>query len=410
MCLVIFLLAREKPTATVVPSQELLSSSPVAQPLGSRARQSAGAHNHPIHNGDNGPRSGERGYDSDPAVRIAKWYDDHAAAISLTYDGFVDTKESLRVQRIVLERGTQLDYELVTASLTPRRQAHLLNSMMPQGFRFFGHGHEHIWHDRLSYEEALHSFRTCYEAMQSLGLKPVAYAYPYGAGERPTTRRALAASGFLSGRLFERHLSDPFIVPGDALAPQDWFALPTLVMMNERALSFAADFVNDTKELMPYLDEAIARRAWLITTYHNIGNPQGWGFFELEDFQHDLDAVAQRDFWVASMSDVTLYVRERQTARVSAEWVRSTSGLEPELEIRLDDNLPNDRFDQPLTLIIATPETWSNHLVEAFQQDQMVTRAEVSQGTAVISLAPNEIPYRLRKLETGQGDGSVRGP
>ena len=70
--------------------------------------------------------------------------------------------------------------------------------------------------------------------------------------------------------------------------------------------------VNDTEELIPFLDETLAKNAWLITTYHAIGHTDStYGFYTMDNFISDLEEIKARDFWVASMNDVTLYIYER---------------------------------------------------------------------------------------------------
>src|SRR5262249_27648172 len=85
---------------------------------------------------------------------------------------------------------------------------------------------------RLSPEEARRSARACFETMQSLGLKPVAFAYPTGHASRQSTRDAVRDAGFVSARIFRASSRrEPYIVPGETRAPDDWYALPSLVIM-----------------------------------------------------------------------------------------------------------------------------------------------------------------------------------
>ncbi|RMH71854.1 MAG: hypothetical protein D6675_05725 [Gemmatimonadetes bacterium] len=208
---------------------------------------------------------------------IAKWYNNHTAAISLTYDiGAPDTQLDRDVQQAVLERGLHLDYELVTYNIWQEKAEYISEVMIPNGFQFFGHGHWHINHDQLSYERSKESFQLCYGAMTGLGITPVAYAYPGGHGRTQSTHQALADAGFLSGRMFEASDSrnNPYIMSNEETEPENWFALPSLVMMSSD-FSENPDVIHDTAELIPFLEGAIKRRAWLITTYHAIGNPEG---------------------------------------------------------------------------------------------------------------------------------------
>ena len=211
-----------------------------------------------------------------PRVRVAKWRGDRPAALSITYDaGDVLRPVQERVRSLVLGHGLQMDYELITLGVEGRRDVldYMSRRMLPDGFRFYGHGHDHIAHDYLSNVEAHASFSRCFDTMKAIGLAPVAYAYPLGAGHELKTRRALQESGFLSGRTFLIALHrDPFIMPGGAMEPDDWFYLPTLIMMDRTFVAAAEhdEAVNDTAELVPFLDGALDRLAWLILTYHAI--------------------------------------------------------------------------------------------------------------------------------------------
>ena len=105
-------------------------------------------------------------------------------------------------RRFALENNIRFDYEIITANYLGFQvlRDFIQQILLPQGFGYFGHGHTHINHDELPYNEAYQSFRQCYHIMQELGLKPVSYAYPGGYGHEPETRQALEAAGFLSGR------------------------------------------------------------------------------------------------------------------------------------------------------------------------------------------------------------------
>lgn len=334
--------------------------------------------------------------DFQSSVVVAKWYDNHAAAISLTYDsGSPESPRDREVQEYILENNMILDYELVTDYISEKKLEHILGTMIPLGFQFFGHGHKHINHDALSYTEALQSFALCYQTMEGLGLRPIAYAYPGGYGHRDSTRLALASSGFLCGRLHNvADHQDPYVLPDSATEPKDWFGLPSLVM---QAYEFANNelAINSTDELIPFLDETINKTAWLITTYHSIGNEEGWGFYFMSDFMEDLEEIRSRDFWIASMNDVTLYIRERSNAVLSYDFITDSSGKIQEITILLSDELPNDLYDHPLTILFQVPEEWLGKTVGIFQSDTLLEETTFDCIDGVISLQPNERSYTL---------------
>ncbi len=354
-----------------------------------------------------------------PELTIAKWFDDHAAAISITYDGV--SRAPNRIDKLVLDEGLVLDYEIVTQRYldqVPDWVEHDLTELVPDvvpgdlyrpmtdaaiehslsltahGFGFFGHGHWHVDHDALTYAQAYDSFRLCFEVMEDLGLEPVAYAYPRGAGGEAETQQALADAGFLAGRLsFPAMGQTPYIVPDAATTPENWFFLPGLTMESIRFRE-CEWCINDTSELVPVLDQALARTAWIIPVYHNIGSA-GWGFYEWEDFEGDVRAIAARDFWVAPMNDVVLYLRERERAEAALQ-VIERDGVTRRIAFVLADGLDNDRFDQPLTLRFRRPADWFGAPLEVTQNGRLVARIAAFAETAAISLPPNEEPYLVQ--------------
>jgi hypothetical protein len=352
--------------------REPLASSSVALLLAILAA-GAGCHSRQGAEGDSAP------------VRLAKWKDGHRAAVSVTYDnGDLLSDAQRAVQDAILAAGVRVDFELVTGVI-PDAKLDRLRWLEAHGLGFFGHGARHVNHDRLSPDEARRSARSCFETMQALGLKPVAFAYPTGHASRQSTRDAVREAGFLSARTFHassRH--DPYIVPGDEREPDDWYTLPSLVMMGRDA-DPSDNAINDTDELRAYLDGAIARGAWLITTYHSINKPGAYGYYPLDGFISDLHAITARDLWAGSLNDVTLYVRERATARLEHAW-RREDGL-PLLRLTLEDGLPDDRFDQPLTVLVRAPRAWRGRVVELRDPDGVVVgRSEAAGRRAPILL------------------------
>lgn len=337
---------------------------------------------------------------------IAKWHNNHTAALSINYDIPVSRDRVAEVNAYALAQGVVMDYELVTgypyqgerpvfSGPQDEKLLYLKSELLPQGFGYFGHGHNHIDHDALSYADALQSFQTCYATMQDWGLKPVAYAYPRGAGWEGETQRALAAAGFLSGRLQTTNPGQFYQIAGAETAPENWFALKSLEM---QSINFdnCAGCINDNAELLPILEEALERTAWVILTYHNIGQPEGWGWYDLAEFKKDVKAVAARDFWNAPLNAVTLYAREREKAAISIAASGDYRTAAGRVELTLSDGLDNARFDQPLTILFDQPAEWIGWTFTVAQDGQAVGEFSFDTRRAMVSLQPNERPYQLR--------------
>jgi peptidoglycan/xylan/chitin deacetylase (PgdA/CDA1 family) len=331
-------------------------------------------------------------------VRIAKWTDDHRAAVSVTYDeSDLMSPGQRRVHHAFLALGVPVDFELVTGWVT-RPEEDRIRWLTARGFRFFGHGTRHVNHDALDPDEVRQSITGCYQAMKHLGLKPVAFAYPGGHGDLPRTRAAVRDAGFLSARMFRAAARrDPYIVPDDVREPLDWYALPSLVMMGH-AFDARHHAVDDTAELVPYLDGAVRRTAWLILTYHSIDKPKGYGYYPLGGVQSDVEAIKARDIWAASINDATLYVRERAAARVSSRWIER-AGIRSALEVSVADGLPADVYDLPLTLVVRPPSSWRGHRAEVRDlRDHTVTLHEVPADGREFLLAvrPDATTYAIK--------------
>ncbi len=341
---------------------------------------------------------------SSPNASVAKWFDNHAAAISITNDDWPTPGREPDIDSYVMEQGLVIGYEIVTGNTyygdpvfsgpDDEMIVYLLSELVPKGFGYFGHGHNHIDHDLLSYEEALESFQTNYETMKEWGLRPIAYAYPRSAGEEAETQRALADAGFLGGRLQALHHSQFYNMPGSQLAPENWFALRAAPM---ESIEFAGcqGCINDNSELTPILDEALKQSAWIILTYHSIGQTQNWGWYDWGEFQKDIQAVAARDFWVAPMNDIVLYVREREKASIGIERF-GDEGKTDRIEITLSDGLDNVTFDQPLTILFDLPADWVGLPFTVWQDGERLDEFVFETEAAMLSLKPNERPYALR--------------
>ena len=335
---------------------------------------------------------------------VAKWFDNHTAAISITNDDWPIRGRDPDIDSYVLEQGLVMGYEIVTGNSfqgerifsgpDDERIAYLMSELVPQGISYFGHGHDHIDHDELSYEDALESFQTNYETMKEWGMTPVAYGYPRSAGHEEETQRALEASGFLSGRLLTRDSRDFYNMPGEQSAPDKWFGLMS-VEMQSIEFEGCENCINDNDELTPVLDKALEQTAWVILTYHAIGKPEWWGWYHWDEFRKDVQAIAARDFWTASMNDITLYVREREKAVITVEPVEGSAGTES-IEITLSDGLDDLRFNHPLTILFDQPTDWVGRPFTVSQDGELLDELVFDTEAAMLSLKPNERPYTLR--------------
>ncbi|MCC7261733.1 MAG: hypothetical protein IT369_04330 [Candidatus Latescibacteria bacterium] len=282
-------------------------------------------------------------------LEVLKWPQGRRAAVSITYDAPFGTNPGHHLATdAVLARGLTMDIEMVTAIFQEPKNRHLLediqNQLVPRGIHFFGHGHRHINHDSLSYEENLDDFGRCFELMTEWGLRPRAYAYPGSAGRLATTQQANHDAGFVCARGMSVTPAEYSICPDDTTAPANWYYLPSVVVSQGES----ASYVNSYEELEPILAEALQRRAWVILMHHAVGIPEGWGYFPLAEFERELDFLAGHDFWSGNMDMTALYIKERNAFAPRLQRVGKKQGHR-EFSLVLADGLDNTTYDQPLT-------------------------------------------------------------
>lgn len=282
-------------------------------------------------------------------LEVLKWPQGRRAAVSITYDAAYGTHPDHHLAvDAVLARGMTMDFEMVSAIYVQAKNRPLLeqiqNQLVPQGIHFFGHGHQHINHDSLSYEETLADFQLNFDLMERWGLRPRAYAYPGSAGRLARTQLANRTAGFLCARGMSVDPREMCICPGDTTEPANWYYLPSAVLSQGES----ASYVNSYEELEPILADALQRRAWVILMHHAVGIPEGWGYFPLADFERELDYLAGHDFWSGNMDMAALYIKERNAFAPQLQRVDRSKGRR-RFSLVLADGLDNTTYDQPLT-------------------------------------------------------------
>ena len=166
--------------------------------------------------------------------------------------------------------------------------------------------------------------------MQAWGLDPKGYAYPGSSGLRRSTQATNRAAGFIAARGATLVFDEYFIAPYEKKGPKNWFYLPSVVMGNAS---------------YHYVDRH--EKLWIILMYHAIGIPEGWSYYPIADFEQDLDAIVERDFWSANFDAAACYLQERAQLRIALLGVDATVRR---FRIGLDDGLPDSLYSEPLTM------------------------------------------------------------
>lgn len=328
-------------------------------------------------------------------LEVLKWPEGHRAAVSITYDAPFGTHPNHHLATdAVLARGMTMDLEMVTSIFQEPKNRPLLeniqNQLLPRGIHFFGHGHRHINHDSLSYDEAFADFKRCFDLMTEWGLHPRAYAYPGSAGYLARTQLANQQAGFLCARGMSVKPAEYSICPGNTTAPANWYYLPSVVLARGESINY----VNSYEELEPILANALARRAWVILMHHAVGIPEGWGYFPLDDFERELDYLAGHDFWSGNMDMAALYIKERNAFAPQlghAEKKKDRFSF----TLVLADGLADDVYDQPLTLEFRFSSRLQGQTLHVEPALEGRTDFPVVEGTLRLHAVPDEKSYLL---------------
>ncbi len=178
-------------------------------------------------------------------------------------------------------------------------------------------------------------------------LRCLTIGFPYGSsGERV---QRIAADYYIAGRAPQGI---------NTARPPDFFAIKRLGPRSNTPLS----------TMTGWMDEAIAQRGWLMVTFHGIDGV-AWEPLPRERFVQFLDSVQNRreKLWVAPFVSVVKYIRERESAKVEDISVDAEK-----ITFQLTDDLPDDIYNESLTLTTCVPQEWKEVRVIQWNMIQCV--------------------------------------
>jgi len=325
-------------------------------------------------------------------IEARKWRDGRRGAIAITYDAPWGINEvfSLATDAAIIH-GLRMDVEIVSSKLQhPKRfpiVARMRQELLPRGIGVFGHGHEHIDHDALSYDQAYGSFKLNFDLMEEWGLNPRAYAYPRNAGRLRRTQMANQRAGFICARGGTRNPGEYYLCPGGVREPNRWYNLPSVIMGKEGD-------IRDHKSLQPILRKTLELEAWVILMYHSIGYPDGWAYYPYMEFWKDLQFISREDFWSGNLDAVAAYIQERNALDIRIIPYFGDD-VPREYIIIVGDGLDNAVFYEPLTLDFTFNSASNVQKVSIDPPIDGQTSFAVVDGKMRLHMIPDERQYSL---------------
>ncbi len=186
----------------------------------------------------------------------------------------------------------------------------------------------------------------------------------------------------------------------------DWYQLLGVRMMGEKANPSNPDLnggapvenyaVLTVENIVGYLNQCVKDGGWFVATAHGIVPGENLDI-TVEDLGQIM-AVMQRlqdqnKLWVATLSEATKYIRERQNSKATAYMTFDGMYVEVTMDDMTEDGLPltPDVFNMPLTVKVELPETWGRVVYSQAGGEEKTAYAFIENGVtyAYIDLVPN---------------------
>ncbi len=323
-------------------------------------------------------------------TEICMWKGNKQAAISLTFDDALLVPTQTYVS-LLNARGMQGTFFVPTdwidnpdAEIKDYANVDVDHGTWDDWRAFAAHGHEIASHTHTHphlaelesedlIREELHLPKQILER-ELAPLRCLTIGFPYGSSDERVKR--IAADYYIAGRAPQGI---------NAARPPDFFAIKRLGPRSNTPLSTMTGWV----------DEAIAERGWLMVTFHGIDGV-AWEPLPRERFVQFLDSVQNRRemLWVAPFVSVVKYIREREDARVS-----DVSVDVEKITFRLTDDLPDDIYNESLTLTTCVPQEWREVRVTQGNNSQSVhVRGDDEARYVLYEALPNLGHVRIRPI------------
>ena len=138
------------------------------------------------------------------------------------------------------------------------------------------------------------------------------------------------------------------------------------------------------------IDKAIADGSWYSLLMHGVNEtaPEDKNNNINKDVcdAHFRYIGSKEDVWAGSMTEVIQYIKERNSATITINWIRENA-----MSITLTDTLDNNRFDFPLTYKVNVPNHWEAVTVtQNYQSTEVTTFKERDKTYAYINIVPDK--------------------
>jgi peptidoglycan/xylan/chitin deacetylase (PgdA/CDA1 family) len=117
---------------------------------------------------------------------------------------------------------------------------------------------------------------------------------------------------------------------------------------------------DDGNDIYGFTDAAEQQGKWLVAIFHSLdGGKECYGSWAFETWTKYLDYLKMKNLWVGPFGVAAKYARERMSAILTVN-----SSTEDRISLSLTDNLEDEIYDQPLSIISKVPAGWKTVIVQ----------------------------------------------
>ncbi|MHB1034619.1 MAG: polysaccharide deacetylase family protein [Pirellulales bacterium] len=326
---------------------------------------------------------------------IATWQNNATAAISLTHDD--NRRDFINVAAPALaSRGLTGSFNVNPGTWPNTSWATSFAKIAQQGNELVDHTMFHkaarivpadqdptnkYFHSLDEFKQDILNATAVLNPLQLGGRPTMSFCYPFGQSEAAT--KDILRQYFLSARVSTRFLIN-------SASPSDMYYLTAVYVGNPTGYNDPwSDPTWAYNRLTEYTNAAVVKGGWAIEEYHDILDP---GYASLNDqayYRHldDLAAAQQASrLWVAPQGDVTRYIYSRNAATVMP--ISADASL---IRLTVNDSLPDDLFDVPLTIKTEIPASWGPDISVLHGGEGVASRFLTESGLNYVqySIVPN---------------------
>lgn len=282
---------------------------------------------------------------------ILRWYEGKSAAVSITFDGDFEGQINYGLP-ILKDNDFRATYFITAENANWKLLKKVIKADQEIGSRSYN-GYNLV---KLSTEEIEKEILKNLQAIQRIypKVKCESFAYPFGVGssvsaEDQRVRNAvskfhISARGFgrAGGYIGEYKNFDAYNENKKKEYDNYYYQIGSFGIQPSLKL----------KDFESILDDVNKEHGWFVPLYHSI-EEKGLARIPAETFALQMAALKSRqeDLWVAPFAQVSKYIQERDAAKLV-----EISETEKEWKFRMYDDLPNETFDQPLTIQLRIPD------------------------------------------------------